>query len=309
VNSKGQEVENKDALNKYSAAQFGFNELVTTAVASNTRNYELAYDGFEDYAYSNSCGSMANADNCNEDGHFNFKKALRLAGGTGFSITNTEAHTGNYSVLVNGGGGQDAAYTRRLLRYDFNDLPKYAFNTSNEMILKDGGILEPFKPVLSQKYVLSGWIKGDVASSTNPSDATKAKIIIEAWNETASLPYYTTIAVKAGPKVEGWTRVMVSFEVPANLAGSRGDYIKLRLIAGSQNAYFDDIRIHPYDANMKSFAYDYRTSRLMAELDENNYATFFEYNDEGQLLRNKKETEKGIVTLKETRSRVRKNQH
>jgi hypothetical protein len=58
---------------------------------------------------------------------------------------------------------------------------------------------------------------------------------------------------------------------------------------------------------MKSFAYDYKTSRLMAELDENNYATFFEYSDEGQLLRNKKETEKGIVTLKETRSKVRKN--
>ena len=44
----------------------------------------------------------------------------------------------------------------------------------------------------------------------------------------------------------------------------------------------------------------------MAILDENNYATFFEYDDEGQLVRNKKETEKGIVTLKETRSRIRK---
>jgi len=81
------------------------------------------------------------------------------------------------------------------------------------------------------------------------------------------------------------------------------------LYPGSSTSYFDDIRIHPYDGNMKSFAYDYRTSRLMAVLDENNYATFFEYDDEGQLLRNKKETEKGIVTLKETRSRVRKNQH
>ncbi len=44
------------------------------------------------------------------------------------------------------------------------------------------------------------------------------------------------------------------------------------------------------------------TMRMMAELDENNYATFFEYDDDGVLIRVKKETERGIKTIKETRS-------
>ena len=53
---------------------------------------------------------------------------------------------------------------------------------------------------------------------------------------------------------------------------------------------------------MKSFVYDALSLRMMAELDENNYATFFEYDDDGTLTRVKKETERGIKTIKETRS-------
>jgi hypothetical protein len=58
---------------------------------------------------------------------------------------------------------------------------------------------------------------------------------------------------------------------------------------------------------MKSYVYDNSSMRLMADLDANNFATFYEYNDEGVLIRVKKETEKGISTIKETRSSYRKN--
>ncbi|MBS1565364.1 MAG: hypothetical protein JST39_13305, partial [Bacteroidetes bacterium] len=46
--------------------------------------------------------------------------------------------------------------------------------------------------------------------------------------------------------------------------------------------------------------------RLMAELDENNYATFYEYDDDRTLVRGKKETQRGIKTIKETRSALLK---
>ena len=45
----------------------------------------------------------------------------------------------------------------------------------------------------------------------------------------------------------------------------------------------------------------------MAELDENNYATFYEYDDEGTLIRLKKETVEGIATLKENRNHYHKS--
>jgi hypothetical protein len=44
----------------------------------------------------------------------------------------------------------------------------------------------------------------------------------------------------------------------------------------------------------------------MATLDENNYATFFEYDDEGLLIRKKLETETGIQTLQEERMVLKK---
>jgi hypothetical protein len=53
---------------------------------------------------------------------------------------------------------------------------------------------------------------------------------------------------------------------------------------------------------MKSFVYDPDNQRLTAELDENNYATFYEYDKEGGLIRVKKETVKGVYTIQETRS-------
>ena len=57
---------------------------------------------------------------------------------------------------------------------------------------------------------------------------------------------------------------------------------------------------------MKSYVYDPRSMRLMSELDANNYATFYEYDDEGKLVRVKKETERGVMTLKETRTAFKK---
>ena len=47
--------------------------------------------------------------------------------------------------------------------------------------------------------------------------------------------------------------------------------------------------------------------RLMADLDENNYATYYEYDDDGTLIRVKKETERGIMTVQESRSALLKD--
>ena len=42
-----------------------------------------------------------------------------------------------------------------------------------------------------------------------------------------------------------------------------------------------------------------------AALDENNHASFYEYDDELNLVRVKKETERGIVTIQENRQNIR----
>ena len=62
---------------------------------------------------------------------------------------------------------------------------------------------------------------------------------------------------------------------------------------GSNNVYFDDIRMIPDNSNMQSFVYHPVNLRLMAQLDENNYATFYEYDDDGTLIRVKRRQNEG----------------
>lgn len=108
--------------------------------------------------------------------------------------------------------------------------------------------------------------------------------------------------VPSGPVIDGWQRYEGYFMAPANASTVSLGFVN----KSSQPIYFDDIRIHPYNANMKSYVYDPRTLRLNAELDGNNYATFYDYDDEGRLVRVKKETARGIKTIQETRSALQK---
>ena len=106
-----------------------------------------------------------------------------------------------------------------------------------------------------------------------------------------------------GDIIEGWQRIAGDFKIP-NPGNTDIASIEITLENKNQNydAYFDDARMHPYNGSMKAFVYDSENYRLMSELDENNYATFYEYDNEGGLVRVKKETERGIMTIQETRS-------
>ena len=55
---------------------------------------------------------------------------------------------------------------------------------------------------------------------------------------------------------------------------------------------------------MISYVYDPVNLRLVAELDERNYATLYEYDEQGKLIRTKKETERGIMTITENRDNI-----
>lgn len=108
----------------------------------------------------------------------------------------------------------------------------------------------------------------------------------------------------SGNMIEGWQR----FEAVVNIPGNAASMSLTLQASDSSTTYFDDLRILPFNAEMKSYVYNPVNLRLMAELDENNYATFYEYDDDGTLIRVKKETERGIQTIKETRSALLKDQ-
>lgn len=85
----GAELENQDALGRYSAAQYGYNYTLPTAVGSNSRYSDMGMDGFEEYAFMNV-----------DSAHFNFKHSVDKDGFEGIRITDQVAHTGSNSILI-----------------------------------------------------------------------------------------------------------------------------------------------------------------------------------------------------------------
>jgi len=145
--------------------------------------------------------------------------------------------------------------------------------------------------------VVGAWIKEEQACLTGSYASSQLQVLFNVGSPTS------IIMKPTGNIIEGWQRIEGVVTVPLS-AG----LMTLNFMATSATpVYFDDIRVHPFNGNMKSFVYDPINLRLMAELDENNYATFYEYDDDGTLIRQKKETERGIKTIKETRSALIKD--
>lgn len=277
VNREGAEVENKDILGIYSSAIYAFNCKLPTAVAKNARMNEFAYDGFEDYKVS-------------DQGYLN----QNVLDGLSLSkVTNVYAHTGKYSILINSGyeykinAGinliNTVKTTEQILHPDPNNQP---FVDKFIMQCADG--LQKFSFFPGKKYILSFWMKD---MGYNPSSNTN-NLTISGVGVSISSP----VIMKP---IEGWQKVEAEIkDVTANTPTIT--------INSSLSIYIDDIRIQPSNSSVKSYVYNDLNFKLMAELDENNYATFYEYDEEGALARLKKETAKGVFTIKEIKKSFKK---
>ena len=297
---KGNEVENVSPLNRdrlgniidpssldpssgapyrFSSALFGYRQSVATAVATNARRNEIAFDGFEDYDFY--LGG-ANA-TCPSPRHFDWGLSSQSGGSwcsTSGCLATDKVHTGKYSFKLTNGvtitkqAGNATPPSVSMLTYD--NMGR-AMLTSNEMA-------NGFAPISGKKYLLSMWVYDGNLQSNKISGLT---VSINGQDQQVS-----NIVV---PVVEGWKRLDLTFTGTSSFS----------LSMSPSNTYIDDVRILPFDGQLNSFVFDDRTMRLMAQLDENNFASFYEYDDEGTPIRVKKETERGIMTLKENRQSLR----
>lgn len=161
-----------------------------------------------------------------------------------------------------------------------------------------------FQVVAGKKMLFSAWVReecGDVQGGTPCTTPTftnsKVRLLFDDDGNTV------TELRPSGPIIEGWQRIEGEFTAPGGAT-----QLTMSLVnTGSEPVCFDDIRIHPFHANMQSYVYDPVNLRLVAGLDANNYASFYEYDEEGTLIRTKAETKEGIKTITESRSAKQKN--
>lgn len=303
INEYGNVLQARDVLNRPSASLYGYNHTLPVAAANNAYYNQLAFDGFEDYNYiNNECSAslLGNTPTTNSSGyieHFNYYIYKS-------NLTNTESHTGRYSLQVPANSILSVA--RKLTNPSptgTNDEVPYKIKEKDNY-----GMFGPFYNYSqSQKFVLSVWAKENVPANIN---STSSVMSYPSVGVSVSLNgNYSNATPKTSAIINGWQKLEYVFIVPANTpngTSNNGNMVVSLINNGSNTVFYDDIRIHPFNSSMKSMVYDPYSLRLMAELDDRNFATFYEYDEEGTLVRIKKETEKGIYTIKESRSGLKK---
>ena len=301
--SYGTEVESKDAINRYSSSLFGYNQTLKTAAAANAKYRDIGFDNFEDYRFKN----------CT-DNHFNFK-------GSYPNIVYGIAHTGRYSMKVLPGGcvstGKQVALPDFETAYGSNNVivpgpvnPGGGTGGSPEIInyqartrsteFYPSDCIPDFSPqsnmVNDQKYILSVWVKEDVGNKN-------ADYVNISANVKLNGALISTLSKKS-VIINGWQKLDYEFTIPSNTVPSSLAFYMTN--SGTSTAYFDDIRVQSFNATMVGYVFDPLSLRIWAELDERNFATIYEYDNEGVLVRVKKETERGIQTIQEIRNSFKK---
>ncbi len=158
-----------------------------------------------------------------------------------------------------------------------------------------------FSPQVGKRMLFSAWVREDCGTVNDAPcyDSTYQHTYLDI-----SFDNQVVSTIKpSGPIIEGWQKLEGEFTIPSNATLLKMEFFN----NNNKPVYLDDVRMHPFNANMKSYVYDPLNLRLSAELDENNHTTFYEYDDEGQLVRIKKETIQGIKTIKETRTAKQKS--
>jgi|GEM_PF-445639 len=261
----GNDLEVMDASGNYHSNLFGYNRTLPTAVVSNCRTGNAMFENFEDPIPAYTSFLFYNQNPLIEE----------LNNSSSSLSVNSEAHTGNKGLLVNSS-------------IDIN-IPIVAQNSQAPNSVNFNSSI-PEKP-LEGLYLIDG-----------------EKYLINCWQYiglNASIPSSALLKVDNGsivnlkaktPNIDGWVQFEASFTANSN---SNCDMKFLT------SAKLDDIRLMPMKSNMKAYVYNPVDRKLISVLDENHMATKFEYNAEGKLIRIKKETERGVLTLKESRESLR----
>jgi hypothetical protein len=277
-------VEEQNALQVPSSALYGNHGTAPVAVANNARHNEIAYEGFESYE-PNTVLSVSQTGEGNLQ--FETKMSSCVASLTGtcpdIFVTNLLAHSGHRSLSVT----------------------------------KDTTVAQPqlnLKP--GMQYVVSAWVSRGAPGNVQSDVATYAtggakpgglKLEFDTFHASAHpiSSVSTAIFEPSGPVIDSWQRIEGVFTVPFNAQQVAINFLSGNGAQFGNPLYFDDVRILPEDASLESYVYDQTTLRLIATLDQNNFATFFGYAPNGKVEVIRRETMRGVLAEKEGRIHLR----
>ncbi len=270
----GLTLETSDVLNRHNALLTGYKNKLVVAEANNSYTNEVLFESFEDWNY------VPIAAYCDT----NYQCVPKSIDWGGVFIQDlSESHAGKYAgKLIERERSIQIPTLDSVVNVNADGEPfgESGYNS------RGNPCAGAFKPTTGKKYVLSAWVR-DTANPLATNFASPA-IHVE-----------TSVFNTSGNIIDGWQRIYGEFTIPTGTP-----FITIRFINGIGSTWFDDIRIFPYDAKMVTYVYDGNTQKLTFTSDENNYFTKYNYDASDNLESINKETEKGVLTIKEARSGV-----
>jgi hypothetical protein len=226
----GEALEEKDALDVFSSAKFGYSHMLPYLVAANAPNSQVQFESFEKV--------------------YNGSPPYKLEDGV--TVINTvdasTAHSGKNSYSLSGVG-------------TFSLNPVTITTTSSKNLSLKLWVKDPSHSPMPVKGTLSGAL-------------TFKKIA-----QTGEWSLYEAV-------------------VKGLATGTYTPQFQTTLTSG--NIWIDDVREQPLEAKMTAYVYDAKTLRLITSFDDQHFGLYYQYNQEGKLVRKMVETEKGMKTITET---------
>lgn len=135
-------------------------------------------------------------------------------------------------------------------------------------------------------YRAYAWIKGDgqlqISSGGTVSNSTIISENIDGWNL-----HYVFFKTPPSPDISTFS-ILFNDATPAT------------------PSFLDDLKMQPSSSSMETYVYDRKSFRLLAKLDDRNFSERYVYDEENNLIKINQETERGVITLKESRSNVKR---
>jgi YD repeat-containing protein len=114
-----------------------------------------------------------------------------------------------------------------------------------------------------------------------------------------------TLSTVSVARVDDWSLYETTIKLPSSASAYSGQEMSVVLNNSTQEDQFvDDYKLQPVEAQTTSYVYDNKNLRLLATIDDRNFALIYQYDLEGKLVRKLVETERGVKTLSETQYNI-----